>query len=543
MAIPMPERNSEYFRRSSGPAGAEAELLVYEALKSGLSDEWLLFTNVIIRKPRSNVEQEVDVILVHQRFGIVFGEVKSFDLTGDELSGPADQLTRGRQYFKTRLREIKIFRDIEFNQIQSFVVSPKSTYRPSATERSVSFNANQILVADDMKNLRQAIEQGICESNHYKVHLDPQKVDVLKVLLDDRVPLDESDPRLRNARAALADRRIEDQVSNLLSLEVNRRVFVTGAAGAGKTWLATEWARRASEDGKRVLLTCYNEALADLFELQMVGCDGVVVAPFLRHLEEQNGWKRRDARRGEDLSGYWLEALMNLEETGSLADGAFDLIVVDEAQDFEKEWIEGLELLLVSLDAPILMVGDLSQNVRRLDHEHFSGPGVWTRASLTKNLRSTPPIAKFCARFGGSLAAEADLLAAPVQLVPVKSQGELVAFVANRSQPAQRRSRGDKFVLTTSEEARDLLRSEIALMVPWRKRDEGLVCVTANKVKGLEVSDVILVIWGKSGDLGGVDELIYSGASRATATLTVVCAPQVAAALRASEPIDWDVLL
>ena len=47
------------------------------------------------------------------------------------------------------------------------------------------------------------------------------------------------------------------------ALDANRRVLVTGGAGSGKTRLAMAWARRAVGRGERVLLTCYNDPLAD----------------------------------------------------------------------------------------------------------------------------------------------------------------------------------------------------------------------------------------------------------------------------------------
>ena len=46
-------------------------------------------------------------------------------------------------------------------------------------------------------------------------------------------------------------------------LRDNRQLVVQGGPGSGKTWLALEQAFRYAEDGLRVLLLCYNIALAD----------------------------------------------------------------------------------------------------------------------------------------------------------------------------------------------------------------------------------------------------------------------------------------
>jgi superfamily II DNA or RNA helicase len=46
-------------------------------------------------------------------------------------------------------------------------------------------------------------------------------------------------------------------------LRDNRQLVVQVGPGSGKTWLALEQAFRYAEDGLRVLLLCYNIALAD----------------------------------------------------------------------------------------------------------------------------------------------------------------------------------------------------------------------------------------------------------------------------------------
>ncbi|WP_245712785.1 nuclease-related domain-containing DEAD/DEAH box helicase [Micromonospora nigra] len=90
------------------------------------------------------------------------------------------------------------------------------------------------------------------------------------------------------------------QYRTLDSVEHNPRLLVEGGAGTGKTMLAAELCRRSAADGKRTLFTCRSQ----------------VVAGFVRH---QPG-----------MQDVHVVPFANLPPG---TDGAFDVVVVDEAQD------------------------------------------------------------------------------------------------------------------------------------------------------------------------------------------------------------------
>ena len=62
----------------------------------------------------------------------------------------------------------------------------------------------------------------------------------------------------RNAEKVLT----EEQSRILEETEYDKRKIFLGGAGTGKTFLAMEKARMLAEEGKRVLLTCFNINLA-----------------------------------------------------------------------------------------------------------------------------------------------------------------------------------------------------------------------------------------------------------------------------------------
>lgn len=75
----------------------------------------------------------------------------------------------------------------------------------------------------------------------------------------------------------------------LETLDANRRAYVTGRAGTGKTRLAMGWARRAFLADERALLTCSNDLLAAGMRAQLPDDERLVIGGFLRVAFELDG--------------------------------------------------------------------------------------------------------------------------------------------------------------------------------------------------------------------------------------------------------------
>lgn len=96
----------------------------------------------------------------------------------------------------------------------------------------------------------------------------------------------------------------------------NPRVLVQGRAGTGKTMLALDQARRAAEDGARVLLTCRSPHLAV---------------------------RLREALPGPSVDVIAFESLTAGGRGGAHAvSGPYDVAIIDEAQDVSATDIEGV---------------------------------------------------------------------------------------------------------------------------------------------------------------------------------------------------------
>src|SRR5262249_52936538 len=130
-----------------------------------------------------------------------------------------------------------------------------------------------------------------------------------------------------------------------------------GTAGCGKSVVATRFAESAIAAGKRVLLVCFNRPLAERIKMSVP--KGVYVDTFYGLMDKfliSRGHKLSYDRIGEP--DFWLNVQERVigETIGS--DWKFDALIVDEGQDFERQWSEILQLFLNS-NADILWLEDL----------------------------------------------------------------------------------------------------------------------------------------------------------------------------------------
>jgi hypothetical protein len=154
-------------------------------------------------------------------------------------------------------------------------------------------------------------------------------------------------------RELLEINRTQDTVIDLLAHYP--KAFIVGGAGTGKTWIGIKKIIRCVQGGGRALYLCYNKALAenvaaiiddsradshniDSFAYSILR-DKAATAP------EQNGCKEYSNLIGD---------LPNLQR--------YDLLVVDEGQDFTEDWAFCANLI-VKDNGSLYVFYDESQNI------------------------------------------------------------------------------------------------------------------------------------------------------------------------------------
>lgn len=139
-------------------------------------------------------------------------------------------------------------------------------------------------------------------------------------------------------------------------IKSNQRIAVSGCAGTGKTKLAVEAARYFASIGKSVLLTCFNnnlelvlrqdETLLPLFKSEYgTGLDVTsfhhIADYFLNRANQQRNRRNQPflTRAREWNDPRYAQDVMSAMKEVPLR---YDVIVIDEGQDFDPRWVTAL---------------------------------------------------------------------------------------------------------------------------------------------------------------------------------------------------------
>ena len=133
------------------------------------------------------------------------------------------------------------------------------------------------------------------------------------------------------------------------------RAFVIGGAGTGKTWIGIKKIKRCILSGKHPLYLCYNATLAARVK-KHIGMDGADIYSIDKFAETLLGTACETAPLVNGCKEYanLLEQLPALQQ--------YDLVIVDEAQDFTEDWAYCANLL-VKEKGSLYVFYDESQNI------------------------------------------------------------------------------------------------------------------------------------------------------------------------------------
>jgi len=166
------------------------------------------------------------------------------------------------------------------------------------------------------------------------------------------------------------------------------RLRVQGTAGSGKTQLALHLLRDAAAAGRSALYVCFNRPLADA--MKSISPSEVHVVTF-HELARTLAVETNQLPEDFSADGVFESLAKLFVEVSPKLAGQFDTLIVDEGQDFEKEWSEGL-LRLAKENGQVLWLEDSEQALYQRTQVDLSR---WVTIKSPTNYRTSKLIVEF----------------------------------------------------------------------------------------------------------------------------------------------------
>lgn len=397
---------SDAYTALQNQLGGPAEAKLYELLREKLPDDWMVIHN-------SNVygrerENQIDFLLIVPGTGVMNIECKgtgyhpigtngSFRWDGDGTTKmPLQQAERAIVNFANDARN----RGFNIGYYSYIVFFPENEFPGCEFEGAIFDAKNSDNIMECIKETFEATKNRVFQQPSF-IQEDAQRL-YDRYTREYKVKYLGGNPNLQVNERVMSACLTYPQQLVIRRIQTHRDTIVTGAAGTGKTWIASYVARDYAAKGKRVLLVCFNENLACELTIRLEGT-GVFVSHY-HHLPyvlfnqnicsiDQNGQFLDDATDQAFQQYVAYHPLPNAEK--------FDVLLIDEGQDFNDEKITFLLSLVKNDDnSKVALFGDQNQRIYRREwrmdelRELDEHNEVF---HLPTNLRNTQRIYSYCA--------------------------------------------------------------------------------------------------------------------------------------------------
>ncbi len=410
--------------------GGRGERILYDAFQSGLDDQWFVYHGLHYLDDQTAAEGEADFLVVHRELGMLVVECKGHGVRVDgegrwfrETShgekhmkeSPFDQASRTKfqliDELLPRYRRLLCKSDphAHFPLLMGHAVAlPLCNAEPG--ELPLEGAPEIVMYASDLSEIAKWTEDAL-RFWHRKenLHFEPMPAKHFKnfrrKVLAPKYQAIENLGATLEANRSIFVRLTNEQCRVIDGLLENPRITVSGGAGTGKTVLAAHAAREYAEGGHSTLFLCYTRALSKSLDMAINQHHDVKVE--VRHFhslcfqackelgEDPNAPGREDPKGAVHFWNVVMPAKLK-EAVEAKKMPKFDVIVVDEGQDFLPEWWEGIEGLLGGGEHTHLVVfQDPSQDIFQRDATPQNRGFDY---HLRDNFRNTHQIARFAAK-------------------------------------------------------------------------------------------------------------------------------------------------
>lgn len=355
MATLLPDLSTE----NRYTTGFRKEIEVLTQLHRTLPAGYTIFHNVDWHSlyEGRDTHGEIDIIVMNQAGDLLLVEVKS----------GAAVLDNGRLYktYQNRNRDVVLQMSVQYSamrhllhkaglrpkQLCNCIVLPDWRVTGGAI---VAIPRERILDADDCAQLSDRI-QGLLPLGDMKGGMAERVYSFLSNHLSVAQDVSALQGQLRETARHLSD----GLATWVPRMQVPSRILrVQATAGSGKTQLALSLLQDASQRELHALYVCFNRPLADHMVLltgrnkQVSTFHALCISTYLAKGYSPNGYQP---------STYEQAAAVYLEGLSSEAPD-LDLLVIDEAQDFDPAWIMGL-MRRLKPDGMLYVLEDADQSL------------------------------------------------------------------------------------------------------------------------------------------------------------------------------------
>lgn len=372
--------------RAALNVGEYAELDLLQTLERGLSNAYTLFHSVDWSRGTEAQEQhgEIDIVVVNQAGDVLLMEVKSGNVE-----------FRPEGIFKTygaKSKDVKAQVGLQYGALRSRL-----------QDANLLVHLSHLLVLPDLRVQTQTVQwprQRIVDSNEIgnivstvTQLLGPglkngDNLERVLAFFENRFRVVPDVSALAGRLQQAATRLSAGLATWVPRIDVPSGVIrVVGTAGSGKTQLALRLLREADALGQKAAYICFNRALADHMAR---------VAPVRTPAETFHEFALRMVRR----SGHAVDLTVptafetiasQCTETLSKCDPDLELIVLDEVQDMQPEWVQAM-LTRLRPDGKAVLLEDPEQQLYN-DREPFDIADAVTITS-NENFRSPRALVK-----------------------------------------------------------------------------------------------------------------------------------------------------
>ena len=349
--------------------GIKVEYEVYNKLKK-LSDNFEIFCGPKFLK--KNIHGDMrdgeysDFIIIHKEKGILFLECKGGIISFNPIEGkwyqnkkvlkksPLKQANDGKLNLINLLKSIKYKEEINIDSIPTIhgALFP-NTPKPSDSKLGTDVKPEMLIWAQDYEAFEQSITNLLDLNRTQKVITDIERQKIQKILYGDRLdnPFKEILKYGEHMQEIEFD---EDQRMLYNFMFENKRLIIRGLAGTGKTILAAKKATEESNNEKKVLVLTKTVGVGRFLSLltrskqfkrnflEISSVDGFV-SNLARKLKVKinNPQQLNDEEKRHHFDEYLPKTCIDIFKKNP--DKKFDVLIIDEGQDFHQNWYEALK--------------------------------------------------------------------------------------------------------------------------------------------------------------------------------------------------------